>query len=151
MFDNIIHAILPDNHGHIWVDSSRGFFSFATQDFDEFASGKTDHVTCADFTGLDGVKSSERFQQTEAGCRTLDGRIWFPTAQGVVAIDPGRIKTQSVPPRIYIQSTRADGKELRPGEKTARPGKGDLEFQYTRPELHRPPANPLPLHARGLQ
>ena len=130
LFDNIIHAILPDNHGHIWVDSSRGFFSFATQDFDEFASGKTDHVTCADFTGLDGVKSSERFQQTEAGCRTLDGRIWFPTAQGVVAIDPGRIKTQSVPPRIYIQSTRADGKELRPGEKTARPGKGDLEFQY---------------------
>src|SRR5208283_5031459 len=50
LFDNIIHAILPDNHGHVWVDSSRGFFSFATQDFDEFASGKTDHVTCADCT-----------------------------------------------------------------------------------------------------
>jgi ligand-binding sensor domain-containing protein/signal transduction histidine kinase len=130
LLDNIIYAILPDNHGHIWVDSSRGFFGLSTRDFDDFASGKTDHVTCADFTGLDGVKSSERLYQKDSGCRTLDGRIWFPTSEGVVAIDPDRIKTRSVPPRIYIQSTRANGKELKPGGKTARPGKGDLEFQY---------------------
>ena len=130
LFDNIIHAILPDNHGHIWVDSSRGFFSFATRDFDEFASGKIDHLICADFSGLDGVKSSERLYQKDTGCRTLDGRIWFPTSEGVVMIDPDHMKTRPVPPRIYIQSTRADGEELKPGEKTARPGKGDLEFQY---------------------
>ena len=130
LFDNIIHAVLPDNHGLLWLDSSRGFFSLATQNFDDFANGKISRVTCTDFTGLDGVKSSERFQQKEAGCKTLDGRIWFPTAQGVVMIDPDRIKTQSVPPRIYLQSTRADGKELKPGEKAVRPGKGDLEFQY---------------------
>ena len=130
LFDNIIYSAIPDNHGRLWVDSSRGFFSLDTRNFDDFANGKTDRVTCTDFTGLDGVKSSDRFQQKEAGCRTLDGRIWFPTAQGVVMIDPDRIKTQSVPPRIYIQSTRVDGTELKPGEKTARPGKGDLEFQY---------------------
>jgi PAS domain S-box-containing protein len=130
LFDNIIYSAIPDNHGRLWVDASRGFFSLDTRNFDDFANGKTDHVTCTDFTGLDGVKSSDRFQQQDAGCRTLDGRIWFPTAQGVVMIDPDRVKTQSVPPRIYVQSTRADGTELKPGEKTARPGKGDLEFQY---------------------
>jgi ligand-binding sensor domain-containing protein len=80
LFDNITYAMLPDNHGHVWVDSSRGFFSFATKDFDKFASREIDHITCADFAGLDGVKSSERFQQKESGCRTLDGRIWFPSA-----------------------------------------------------------------------
>jgi PAS domain S-box-containing protein len=130
LFDNIIYAILPDNHGRLWVDSSRGFFSLATQNFDDFASGRIDHVTCTDFTGLGGVKSSERFQQNEAGCKTLDGRLWFPTAQGLVMIDPDRVKLQAMAPRIYIQNTRADGKELRPGEKTVRPGKGDLDFQY---------------------
>ena len=130
LFDNIIYSAIPDNHGRLWVDSSRGFFSLDTRSFDDFVNGKTDRVTCTDFTGLDGVKSSDRFRQKETGCRTLDGRIWFPTAQGVVMIDPDRVKTQAIAPRIYIQSTRADGTELKPGEKTARPGKGDLEFQY---------------------
>jgi len=131
LFDDIIYSAIPDNRGRLWVDSSRGFFSLEIGDFDDFTNGKTNHVTCTDFTGLDGVKSSDRFQQKEAGCRTLDGRIWFPTAQGVAMIDPDRIKTQSVPPRIYVQSTRVDGTEFKPREKTVRPGKGNLEFQYT--------------------
>ncbi|MGP8199562.1 MAG: two-component regulator propeller domain-containing protein [Limisphaerales bacterium] len=131
LFDEIIHSILPDDLGHIWVDSSRGFFSFATRDFEDFASGKADRLVCADYTGLGGVKSSERLYQKDAGCRTLDGRIWFPTSDGVVMIDPDRINsTRAVPPRIYIQSTRANGQEFKPGETRARPGKGDLEFQY---------------------
>jgi ligand-binding sensor domain-containing protein/signal transduction histidine kinase len=130
LFDNIIHSILPDNRGRVWVDSSRGFFSFSTEDFENFAGRKVDHLICANYTGLDGVKSAERFQQQEAGCRTLDGRIWFPAAGGLVMIDPERVKSQDTPPRIYIQSARVDGEELKPGQKTAPPGKGDLEFQY---------------------
>jgi signal transduction histidine kinase/streptogramin lyase len=130
LFDNIIHAILPDHRGHVWADSSRGFFSFATRDFDAFASGSADHLICADYTGLDGVKSSERLYQKDTGCRTPDGRIWFPTSAGIVMVDPDHMKTRPVPPRIYIQSTRVDGEELKPGGKPARPGKGDLEFQY---------------------
>ena len=128
--DDIIHSILPDNKGRIWVDSSRGFFSFATRDFEAFAAGKTDHVNCADYTGMGGVKNSERFNQKDTGCRTLDGRIWFPTSDGVVMIDPDRINSRPVPPLVYIQSTRANGEELKRGGKSARPGKGDLEFQY---------------------
>jgi ligand-binding sensor domain-containing protein/signal transduction histidine kinase len=130
LFDNIIYAVVPDNQGRVWVDSSRGFFSFYTKDFDEYASSKTGHLMCIDYTGLDGVKSSERFQQKETGCRTLDGRIWFPTSQGLVGIAPDRVTPQTVPPRIYIQNARADGKELRPGQMRARPGKGNLDFQY---------------------
>src|SRR5664280_135969 len=102
LFDNIIYSAIPDNHGRLWVDSSRGFFSLDTRNFDDYASGKTNQVICTDFTGLDGVKSSDRFQQQYAGGKTLDGRIWFPTAQGVVMIDPDRINTQSIAPRIYI-------------------------------------------------
>ncbi|MGD0815851.1 MAG: two-component regulator propeller domain-containing protein [Verrucomicrobiota bacterium] len=131
LFDEIIHSILPDDDGHIWVDSSRGFFSFATRDFEAFAGGNAERLVCAEYTGLGGVKSSERLYQKDAGCRTLDGRIWFPTSDGVVMIDPNRMNNiRSVPPRIYIQNTRANGQELKPGETKARPGKGDLEFQY---------------------
>ena len=130
LFDNIIHSIIPDNHGRVWVDSSRGFFSFATCDFEAFAAGNVDHLLCSDYAGLDGVKSSERLYQKDSGCKTLDGRIWFPTSDGVVMIDPRRIDSRSVPPRVYIQSTRANGMEFKPGDKTVRPGEGDLEFQY---------------------
>ncbi len=130
LLDDIIYAIVPDNHRRLWVDSSRGFFSLAARNFDDFAGGRVDHVTCTGFTGVDGVKSAERFQQKEAGCKTLDGRIWFPTAQGLVMIDPDRVKPNAIAPRIYIQNARADGKEIKPGQKKVPPGKGDIEFQY---------------------
>ena len=36
--------------------------------------------------------------------------IWFPTAKGVVMVDSANITTNLVPPKIQIQSVRANGK-----------------------------------------
>lgn len=130
LFDNVIYSAIPDNHNCLWVDSSRGFFSLDTRSFDDFARHKTRHVNCVAYTGLNGVKSAERFSQKEAGCKSRDGRLWFPTAQGLAMIDPDNINPRSLAPRVYIQSTRADGKEMKSGETSAPPGKGGLEFQY---------------------
>ena len=132
LFDNITYAIVPDDYGNLWVDSSRGFYSVSRQSLRDFAAGRTNRVECVAFNGVDGVKSAERFQQQFSGCKTLDGRIWFPTAQGIVMVDPAHIAKNSVAPQVYIQSARANGRVLNTAEKAVvEPGKGELEFHYT--------------------
>jgi ligand-binding sensor domain-containing protein/two-component sensor histidine kinase len=132
LFDNITYAIVPDDRGNLWVDSSRGFYRVSRQGLRDFAAGRTHRVECVAFNGVDGVKNAERFQQQFSGCKTLDGRIWFPTAHGIVMIDPAHIAKNSVPPQVFIQSARANGRELNTAEKAViEPGKGELEFHYT--------------------
>ncbi len=91
----------------------------------DFADGKTKHVDCVAYSGLDAVKTTERIQQQQSGCKTLDGRIWFPTAQGIGMIDPTNVTANLVPPKVHIQNVRANGRELETSTNAVvRPAKG---------------------------
>ena len=47
-----------------------------------------------------------------AGCKDRHGRIWFPTAQGVVVVDPKEMQqTESAPP-VVIEQVRANGEVI---------------------------------------
>jgi hypothetical protein len=66
-----------------------------------------------------------------AGCRMRDGRMLFPTAKGVVVVDPHVLKTNSIPPPVAVEDALIDNEHFvstLPGY--AQPGNGDLEFQY---------------------
>ncbi|MDA1276702.1 MAG: hypothetical protein O2960_22010, partial [Verrucomicrobia bacterium] len=43
-----------------------------------------------------------------AGCKTRDGKLWFPTTRGVVVIDPAKIQTNTRPPDVLIEVVRAN-------------------------------------------
>ena len=43
-----------------------------------------------------------------AGCKDDQGRIWFPTVQGVVVIDPKAMQQTELPPPVVIEQVRAN-------------------------------------------
>ncbi len=129
--DNIIRAIVPDNHGNLWMQSSRGFLKVSRQNVNDVADGKTNRVACALYEGLESVKSIETADVEYDGCKTRDGRIWFPTSSGAVMIDPDHFPTDSVPPQVHIVQVRVNGAEQIGLRATpARPGQGELVVQY---------------------
>jgi signal transduction histidine kinase/ligand-binding sensor domain-containing protein/CheY-like chemotaxis protein len=132
LFDDFIFAIVPDDLGYFWVDSMRGFFRVRRQSLNDFCDGKISRVQCEAYAGLETVKTIDKTDQEWSGCKTRDGRIWFPSSQGAVMIDPANLQANPTPPLVYIRRVYANGIELtnRPVS-VARPGKGNLEFQYT--------------------
>jgi len=58
-----------------------------------------------------------------SSCKTPDGRIWFPTAAGVVAVNPENTKINHQPPPVIIEEIVANGHKLadRPTDKTGTP------------------------------
>jgi hypothetical protein len=46
------------------------------------------------------------------GCVTRDGRLWFTTTEGIVAIDPARIRRNRLPPPVLVEGVVADDRPL---------------------------------------
>lgn len=92
---------------------------------------------CTVLDPADGMPTLERtggFQP--AGCKTADGRLWFPTTKGLVAIDPRNIKMNPYPPRVVIEEVRAGDRLLLDNCSGAvplriPPGCNRLEFRST--------------------
>jgi len=131
LFDNYIYSVIPDDFGNLWVDSGRGIFSVTRKSMNDCADGKTNRVECTVYDGLEAVKTTDKTMQEHVGCKTSDGRIWFPSPKGVVVIDPAHIPTNQIAPPVEIDSVRGNGKEFpTQGRVLVPPGKGDLEFHF---------------------
>ena len=131
LYDGNIWAIVPDDRGRFWVDSNRGIFCVTRQELNDFCDGKISHVTSVSYDGPDSVKAADKFGQEQSACRTLDGRIWFPGARGVIMVDPPNISANLLPPPVHIASALANGHEMGiTNGITIPPGNGELEFQY---------------------
>ncbi len=110
--DNRIYAAVADDHGHFWLDTSRGIVRVARQSLNDCADGRAATVPCQLFEGLDAVKFTDRLDQEYSGCKTTDGRIWFPNARGVVMIDPANFFTNKVAPPVRVERLEVDGRPL---------------------------------------
>jgi signal transduction histidine kinase len=83
--------------------------------------------------GLPTLECSEGLQT--AGGKTADGRIWFPSAKGLVVVDPAGARINLLPPLVRIEEMRvadqkfADGDDV--GPLKVPPGRHRIEFRYT--------------------
>ena len=132
LFDDVQYAILEDGRGNLWMSCSRGIFRVRRAELEELADGKREAVVSQSFGRADGMRSAECSGFTQpAGWKTRDGRLWFPTIEGAVVIDPDRIRTNTLPPPVVVEQVLIDHRALpRADEAELEPGRGDLEFHY---------------------
>lgn len=108
--ENNIHQILEDDSKHFWISGLRGIHRVARQDLTAVAGKRQATAHFITFSETDGMLSSETSGGIQpAGCRSDDGRLWFPTIKGVAIINPKTIKINKVPPPVVIEQVKADG------------------------------------------
>jgi len=134
LLEDIIHRIMEDDQGNFWMSSPRGVFQVKKRDLMDFASGKISQIPSLSYDKMDGMSNAECVGLGQpAGWKSRDGRLWFPTLNGVTMVDPNRIKLNSQPPALQIEQLLVDQKvtDLFVDEVRIPPGKRTLEFQYT--------------------
>ena len=135
--NGVIGHIESDGCGFFWMSSYAGILRASEQDLNLCADGKiakAPFLTYGINDGLPTLECSEGLQS--AGARTPDGRLWFPTAKGLVVVNPAHTKTNSLPPPVAIEAMRVDDQPLDPGNSAGThrkipPGRHRFEFQYT--------------------
>ena len=131
LFDDTVYSVLEDGQGYFWMTCNNGVSRVSHLELDDFADGKITAVKALAFGEDDGMRSRECNGSSPAALRARDGRLWFPTLQGVATIDPDHIAFNRTPPPVLIERAMADQRDLSPGGGVrVRPGKGELEFHY---------------------
>ena len=110
--ENVVNNIQEDDFGYVWLSGLRGIYRISRQQLNEVAAGRRAAVECVAYGEADGMLNSEcnGGDNQPAGCKDDKGRIWFPTAQGVVVIDPKEMRRAEVPPPVVIEQVRANGR-----------------------------------------
>jgi signal transduction histidine kinase/ligand-binding sensor domain-containing protein len=137
LFDNGVFRVLEDAHGYFWISCSRGVYRVSKRDLNAFAAGDLKKVASTAYGKIDGMLDIECNGGVDpSGMRTRDGKLWFPTRNGVAIIDPEAVMQDSVPPLVMIESSVVDNVTT-PVNAPLRlpPRRPSVEISYTAPNF----------------
>ncbi len=101
--DNIGYLI-NDDAGNLWIGSYEGLLRVGKKSLADFAAGTVKTVSGRTFLTRECSAGAQ-----PAAVRTRDGKLWFPTVQGLVAVNPADLKPNTNPPPVVIESVLVDG------------------------------------------
>ena len=136
LFDDHVWTIREDGLGWVWMSCNRGVFRVRKHDLTAFAEGKIPRITSQAFGKADGMKDAECNGGTPASWQDRTGRLYFPTAQGVAAVQPNNLVSNPLPPPVVIEQINADSLNVSVDPPlTFPPDTKKFEFSYTATSL----------------
>ncbi len=132
-----LFQILKDDGGHLWLSSNQGLAQLGERDLLAAADRAGDSVLVHEMISLDGRRRIE-FNGTSqnAGWKSPDGRLWFPSIKGLVVVDPAHLASNSVAPPVHIEKILVDGRAVPVTDSVSvPPSGGGLELHYTATSL----------------
>ena len=128
--NNMLAGMLEDSKGNLWISSTQNIFCLSLKQLNDLADGKISSILPVSYGVAEGMRSSESDVGSPAGWETKDGRIWFPTMRGVVAIEP--TAGSRLPPPVVLEEAWANKLPLAGKRRTSvPPGNNTLDFTFT--------------------
>ncbi len=133
LFSNGVFQILEDAHENFWMSSNQGIYRVSRRQLNDFADGKISRIVSTFFGKSDGMLNREcNGGRQPAGIKAKDGRLWFPTQDGVAVIDTEKVEFNPLPPPVVIESASLENSSLPvTGSLTIAPDQGNFEIHYT--------------------
>lgn len=132
LLSNGVFQILEDDSGNFWMSSNQGIYRVSRRQLDDFAEGKVTTINVIAYGVRDGMRSAEcNGGQQPAGIKARNGQLWFPTIEGVVAVDSRAVTFNTQSPPVVIETVLLNRKELSSSETvTIYPEEQNLEIHY---------------------
>ncbi len=109
LYNDGAFQILEDERRWFWISSNHGIYRVNKDELNEYADGKRQTITSIAYGKSDGMLNAEsNGGSSPGGLKTRDGRLWFPTQDGVAMINPMEIKSNSRPPPVVIETVKID-------------------------------------------
>lgn len=133
LWDGLSQTILEDRHGDLWMSCNRGFYRVARAELDAFAEGRLARVTSTGYGPGDALRGTTFAGGLQpAGAVDASGRLWLPSANGLVIVDTDRLPGAGEPPAVRVEGVSVAG-QARPTDAEVQlpPGAVPLVIRHT--------------------
>ena len=129
-----IGYLIEDDFGNLWLGSYEGLVRVEKKSLADFAAGAVKTISCRTILTRECSAGAQ-----PAAIRTRDGKLLFPTVEGLVAVSQAELVRNTNPPPVVIESVLIDGvkrgenllQPLAGGAVTLTPDNEQLEIHFT--------------------
>ncbi len=102
-------SLVEDEHGALWTGTNHGVFTLTSESLDRAAADPQAELDVTYLSEVNGAVPLECNAVSGNGAiRARDGRLWFATMEGVLVVDPHRVRgTVSLPPPLIEEVSTA--------------------------------------------
>ncbi len=131
LFDDNVWAVLEDDLGNFWMSSNLGIFRVSKQELVAFAQGRISRINSISYGMSDGMLGTEcNGGSQNAAWKTREGTLLFACVRGIVAITPGSVAPNPLPPPVVVERAVINGRQVSQGNAPIPTGRGELEFHF---------------------
>ena len=131
--DSRLTCLLDDGRGQFWFGSLGGILRASRRELLQRTKDPEAPLHWLRLDRSDGLPSRECIGGYQpAGWQGSDGRLWFPTGNGIVRVRPELVEINRVAPPVYLRSVRVNGTQHDGGSGNieAGPGRSRVEFRF---------------------
>lgn len=139
--DSLIALLTEDQRGNMWFGSRSGLYYVKKEELLAVLAGERLRVVSYPIGRDQGLLGMTFLINYYPSVQTgVDGRLWFATSDGVIAIDPNVSPTQASPPAIFIDDVKVNGQlqGTSAGKLTVPPGQQRIELAFSIPNFSDP-------------
>ena len=142
--NGIIHAMVDDGAGRLWLSSDEGIFALKKRELDEYVRGRSKPLSCLRFSVGDGLASRRGSGSGQpVAARSSDGRLWIPNMKALVVLDAAPVHPPVPSPPVLIEEAIIDDQVQRLdwiSKLRVSSGRKRFQFHYTSISLASPEA-----------
>lgn len=129
--DNSPYDVVEDEYGFLWLPYSEGIMKVSRKELIEYSENKINTINCSTFNSYDGMKQSE-CNPTAQVLKCKNGKLFFPTLDGIAVIDPLNVMYNNYIPPVIIENLKIDNRLADiTNENIFNPGIKRFTFFYT--------------------
>jgi hypothetical protein len=131
--DDTYYSLLEDHSGSFWMSNNNGITRVRRADILAYVDRRAPSFPVTTFGMGSGMLSDECNGGGEAaGLFSRNGLLYFPTAMGIVVVNPDSLPVNHIAPSVRLERVTIDRRAVNADSTVAlRRGDGDLEFTWT--------------------
>jgi signal transduction histidine kinase len=107
------HTFLEDDLGFFWINTNHGLFRIRKKDLDDFAVGRNNSLYYYHIDKSSGFNTNEFNGGCNPASQTDDeGNFYFPSFDGIVYFNPGRVQPEMPDREIFVDDLFVDSMRL---------------------------------------
>lgn len=111
LMDDFPSQLMADAQDGMWIVGNHGLFRVQLAEMNAVADGNSERLRSLVFGRNEGLPN---FQPNFANFPNMhkgrDGRLWFALRSGLLAVQPEKVRTNSIPPPVLLERVTVDDK-----------------------------------------